>query len=378
MYNSARRLLMMTLGLICPGWAGMARADVPTAEPFGSTVDGTPVEIFTLRNDGGMRVRLMTRGATIVSLHVPDRDGQPADVVLGFDDVAGYESERNQFFGCTTGRVCNRIARGKFTLDGREYQLAVNNGPNHLHGGVERSLDKVVWTAEPFATDQETGVAFRYVSPHGEEGYPGTLSCAVRYALRRDRNELSIGYTATTDQATPVNLTNHSYFNLSGEGSATILRHELELAADAYTPTDATLIPTGQISSVAGTPLDFRQATAIGARIGQLDDTPAIGYDHNYVVRPGDGDISRVARLKDPASGRILEIRSTQPGVQLYTGNFLHGQAGKGGKPYPHRSALCLETQHYPDSVNHPDFPTTILRPGETYRQSCVFTFSAE
>ncbi len=356
-------------------FAGATHAE---PESFGQTADGTPVEVYTLTNANGMKARLMTRGATLIELQVPDKDGNLADVVLGFDDVAGYESEANQYFGCTTGRVANRIAEGKFTLDGKEYQLAINNEPNHLHGGVERSLDKVVWNAREIENDNGKGVRFTYTSPDGEEGYPGNLEIAVTYMLN-DRNELRIVYRAETDQMTPVNLTNHSYFNLSGEGSPTIHDHEMMIVADQYTPTDETLIPTGEIAPVQGTPLDFAEPHAIGERIAELVETPALGYDHNYVIRGPFGGRPRLcARVKDPASGRVMEVRTTEPGVQFYSGNFLHGQQGKGGKEYAHQSAFCLETQHYPDSVNHPDFPTTILKPGDVYRHICIYAFSAE
>jgi aldose 1-epimerase len=337
------------------------------------------VELYTLTNANGMTAKIMTRGATLVELHVPDKDGNLADVVNGFDDVAGYESEGNQYFGCTTGRVANRIAKGKFTLDGKEYALAVNNGPNALHGGTERSLDKVVWKAEEVDGRNGKGVRFTYTSPDGEEGYPGTLQIAVTYSLN-DNNALRIQYTATTDKPTPVNLTNHTYFNLSGHGSDTVLDHELTINADRYTPADDTLIPTGEIAPVAGTPLDFRTPHVIGARIGELVETQFLGYDHNFVLNREEGarGPQLCARLKDPGSGRVLTVRTTEPGVQFYSGNFLMGQKGKGGKEYKLRSALCLETQHYPDSVNHPEFPSTILRPGETYRHVCVYAFSAE
>ena len=347
-------------------------------EPFGQTADGTPVEVYTLTNANGMKARLMTRGATLIELQVPDKEGNLADVVLGFDDVAGYESEGNQYFGCTTGRVANRIKEGKFTLGDKQYELAINNEPNHLHGGVERSLDKVVWRAREIENDNGKGVRFTYTSPDGEEGYPGNLQIVVTYLLN-DRNELRIVYRAETDQPTPVNLTNHSYFNLSGEGSPTIHDHVLTLSADNYTPTDDTLIPTGEIAPVEGTPLDFRQPHPIGERIAELAETAALGYDHNFAVNEPFGGRPRLcARVKDPQSGRVLVVRTTEPGVQFYSGNFLHGQKGKGGKEYAHQSAFCLETQHYPDSVNHPDFPTTILQPGDVYRHVCIYAFSAE
>lgn len=351
-------------------------AAVPEAEPFGKTKDGTPVAIFTLSNSTKMQVRVMTRGATVTNILVPDKDGKLADVVLGFDDVQGYESDDNQYFGCTTGRVANRIANGKFTLGNRTYELAINNDPNHLHGGVERSLDKVVWEAKGFESDTGQGVAMRYVSPHGEEGYPGTLSIVVTFTLAKDSNDLHINYEATTDQATPVNLTNHSYFNLGGEGSDTVLDHKLKLHCDRYTPVDETLIPTGKLAAVTGEPLDFTTAHTIGDRIEKYDDAPTIGYDHNFVIDGDFGKVRPAAVLKDPASGRILTVKTDQPSVQFYSGNFLKGQKGKGGKPYPHRSALCLETQFYPDSINQPNFPSTVLEPGTTYSHVCVYSFS--
>lgn len=377
MIRSPSALRHLLLGLLAPPL--LAASLHAAAEPFGQTADGTPVEVYTLTNANGVKARIMTRGATLIELQVPDKDGNLADVVLGFDDVAGYESEDNQYFGCTVGRVCNRIKEGKFTLGGREYTLAVNNGPNHLHGGEKRSLDKVVWKAEETqGRNGEPVVRFSYTSPDGEEGYPGTLRVVVTYSLN-DQNELRISYRAETDAVTPVNLTNHSYFNLSGEGSPTILDHELTLNADRYTPTDDTLIPTGEIAPVQGTPLDFIEPHAIGERIAELVETASLGYDHNFVINEPFGGRPRLcARVKDPKSGRVLEIRTNAPGVQFYSGNFLHGQKGKGGKEYAHQSAFCLETQHYPDSVNHADFPTTLLQPGETFRHVCVYKFSAE
>lgn len=367
--------LCLAVVAVC-GSGLIANAAVPVAEPFGQTASGEAVEAYTLTNESGMRVKLMTRGATVVEVWVPDAEGTLEDVVLGFDDVAGYESDRNQYFGCTTGRVANRIARGMFELDGRTYSLAINNEPNHLHGGTTRSLDKVIWDAFPYENKKGRGVEFRYVSPHGEEGYPGTLSISVTFELERSANVLSIEYSAQTDQATPVNLTNHAYFNLDGEGSETVLDHELTLYADRYTPVDDTLIPRGDLASVVETPLDFREAHVIGDRIDTLTETAALGYDHNFVVNGEAGTLRPVARLEDPDSGRVLVVKSTEPGVQFYSGNFLKGQEGKGGKAYPHRSALCLETQHFPDSVNHPEFPSVILEVGEEYRHVCVWEFS--
>ncbi len=354
--------------------------EMPAMEPFGKTADGTSVEVYTLKSSTGLTAKVMTRGATLVQLHVPDRTGKTADVVLGFDSVQGYESADNQYFGCTTGRVCNRIARGKFRLDGKEYSLAVNNEPNHLHGGLTRSLDKVVWKAEGFSEKSGQGVRFSYTSPNGEEGYPGNLAITVTYFVPTAGNILKISYEATTDQATPVNLTNHAYFNLSGAGSATVLDHQLKLYADHYTPADDTLIPTGAITPVDGSPLDFRKATRLGDRIESLTATSALGYDHNYVLNRksvSDGTLVMAAELHDTASGRTLRVSTTEPGIQLYSGNFLKGQLGKGGKAYPHRSAMCLETQHYPDSVNHPEFPSTILKPGGKYVSATNLEFLA-
>ena len=351
-------------------------AEVSGPQPFGQTYEGTPVERYTLTG-GKVTVRLMNRGATITEVLAPDRAGAPADIVLGFDDVAGYESEANQYFGCTVGRVCNRIAGGKFTLDGRQYQLAVNNEPNHLHGGGKRSFDKVVWQGEKLVTPRGTAVRFSYASPDGEEGYPGNVKATVTYILGDD-GALWIEWEAMTDRPTPINLTNHSYFNLAGAGSGTVLDHEVTMYADSYTPVDTNLIPTGKIDPVAGTPLDFTSPKRIGERMEQLTKTPTLGYDHNFVVRKADKLPAAAARVREPKSGRTLTVFTTQPGIQFYTGNFLTGQPGKGGKPYIYRGAFCLETQHFPDSVNQPTFPTVIVKPGEVYKQTCVYVFTAE
>ena len=349
---------------------------------FGKTKVGEPTEIHTLQNKNGLIAKVATYGATLVELHVPDKDGKLVDVVNGFDDVAGYEGDGNQYFGCTTGRVCNRIAKGKFTLDGKEYTLAINNDPNHLHGGGDKALSKQVWKAAPVAG--KAAVVFTLTSPDGEEGYPGNLSMKVTYTLTDD-NELRIDYEATTDKATPVNLTNHAYFNLGGAGSGTVLDHVLMINADNYTTTDETLIPTGKIESVEGTPLDFRKSRVIGERIPDKDaaktedcKTSTLGYDHNFIINVETTKLFLAARLTDPESGRVMEIHTNQPGIQFYSGNFLKDQKGKGGKEYPFRGALCLETQHYPDSVNHDHFPNTILEPGDTYRTTTVHKFSAE
>jgi aldose 1-epimerase len=345
----------------------VARAD------FGTTAEGEAVEVFTLTNPSGLRVQAISYGGIITSLETPDRQGALDDVVLGFDDLEPYLAG-TPYFGAIIGRYGNRIAGGRFTLEGETYELATNDGPNHLHGGV-RGFDKVVWRGEPFENDSTVGVAFTYTSPAGEEGYPGTLNARVTYTLT-DRNELVVDYLATTDAPTPVNLTQHSYFNLAGGGS--ILGHELMIDASAFTPVDSTLIPTGELRPVEGTPFDFRTPTAIGARIEQEHEQLAngLGYDHNFVLdRSGEG-LAHAARVVEPTTGRTLDIHTTEPGIQFYSGNFLDGTiTGKDGVVYEHRSGFCLETQHYPDSPNQPSFPSTVLRPGEEYRSRTIMTF---
>ena len=324
-------------------------------------------------NNHGVTAKWISRGATLAELHVPDHQGNLADVVLGFDDVAGYESGANQHFGCTTGRFANRICGGKFTLDGTEYQLATNNGPNHLHGGPERGLDKIDWQAEPL----DSGIRFTYTSPDGEESFPGELALVVSYTLTDD-NAMEIAYEATTDKPTIINLTNHSYFNLAGHGAENILGHEVWIDADRYTPTDEYSIPTGELAEVAGTPFDFRQPKLVGREFAAVAKTQGGGYDHNFVLNGTAGTLRKIAQVVDPASGRVMHVSTDQPGVQFYTGNGLHDQTGKGGKTYAPQSALCLETQHFPDSPNQSHFPTTVLRPGETYRHQCVYAFAVE
>jgi aldose 1-epimerase len=334
---------------------------------------GEPVELFTLTNPSGVEVRAITYGGIIVALRAPDRDGRLGDIVLGYDSLAGYLRE-SPYFGALIGRYGNRIARARFTLDGRSYTLAANNGVNHLHGGV-RGFDKVLWTGEPVTTDSTVGVAFTYASPDGEEGYPGTLRARVTYTLTDD-GRLIFDYQATTDRATPVNLTQHSYFNLAGAGD--ILGHELMIAAGRYTPVDSTLIPTGALAPVDGTAFDFRTPTAIGARIGAGDVQLAhgLGYDHNWVLDRADEGLVHAARVVEPTTGRTLDIWTTEPGLQFYSGNFLDGSiTGKAGRVYAHRTGFCLETQHFPDSPNQPAFPSTILRPGEEYRSRTVLAF---
>jgi len=346
-------------------------------QEMGTVPSQGEVELYTIRNGHGAEVSIMTYGATVVSLKVPDREGNVGDVALGFDTLDGYLGE-NPYFGSIVGRYGNRIAGGEFVLDGETYALARNNGPNHLHGG-EIGFDKVIWQGRDYTEGENTSVEFTYVSEDGEEGYPGILSAKVTYTLTA-YNELIVDYEATTDKATPVNLTQHTYFNLSGEGQGDILGHELYLNASHFTPVDSTLIPTGEIRSVAGTALDFKSAPrTIGARIGDDDPQLAIGngYDHNYVLdRDGSTALILAARVHDPISGRTMEVHTTEPGVQLYTGNFLDGSiVGKSGHIYGRHAGFCLETQHYPDSPNQPNFPSTILRPGERYITRTVFAF---
>jgi aldose 1-epimerase len=333
------------------------------------------VDLYTLTNAHGIEVRITNYGATVVSIQTPDRNGAMADIVLGFDDFERYKTNTS-FLGVVVGRYGNRIAKGRFSLDGMEYTLATNNGPNHLHGGL-KGFDKAVWTARSVETADGPSVELEYLSKDGEEGYPGNLSAKVVYTLTGD-DELRIDYSATTDRKTVVNLTNHSYFNLAGAGD--ILAHEVEINADRFTPVDATLIPTGVLQPVEGTPFDFRRPAPIGARIDQPDEQLGFGggYDHNFVVnREGEG-LSLAARVTDPASGRMLEVRTTEPGVQFYTGNFLNGTIrGKGGQLYQRRAGFCLETQHFPDSPNHPTFPSTVLEPRQRYETTTVFAFSA-
>jgi aldose 1-epimerase len=327
---------------------------------------------FFADNGHGVRAKWISRGATLAVWEVPDRHGETADIVLGFDEEAGYRSSDNQHFGCTTGRYANRIAGGQFSIDGQSYQLALNNGPNHLHGGPREALDKVEWEAAPFQNGTGSGVVFRYTSPDGQEGYPGQVEFTVVYTLARN-GQIRIEYSATTDRPTHVNLTNHSYFNLAGQGTPTVLDHVLRLDADQYTPKDATGIPTGELASVAETPLDFRTPTTLGERMGQLAAHEADGYDHNYVLGGEPGQLRWFAEVIHPGTGRTLRVATDQPGVQLYTGNFLKGQTGKQGATYPGYSAFCLETQHFPDSPNQPHFPSTLLRPGQTYHHVCIY-----
>jgi len=341
---------------------------------FGPMTDGTPVKIYTLRNRNGIVAKVTEYGAILTELHVPDRNGKTGNVVLGFDHLDRY-LKGHPFFGAIAGRVANRIGNGKFTLDGKEYALAINNGPNHLHGGL-KGFDKKVWKSKPLSTtDREVAVEFSCFSPDGEEGYPGNLTLTVVYTLT-DKNELRIDYKATTDKATPVNFTNHSYFNLAGSGD--IFGHELWLNADRFTPVDDGLIPTGEIKSVKGTALDFTKPTAIGARYKEAGlKTP--GYDHNFVLNHGGKSLGPAARVFEPKSGRVMEVLTTEPGIQLYTANYLDGTiTGVGGVLYPRHGGFCLETQHFPDSINKPNFSSVVLRPGDTFRSTTVFKFSTD
>lgn len=344
--------------------------------PFGETGSG-PAHLFVLTNSNGLTASITDYGATLVDLQAPDRDGRFADVTAGFDNVAGYQGRENPYFGATIGRVANRIADASFTLDGKTYLLAANNGPHHLHGGASRSLDKVLWEAVRKGTDPAIG--FTYRSPDGEEGYPGNLELAVAYTLT-DANELRIDYWAVPDQATPVNLTNHAYWNLAGHDAGSILDHELTLLAHRYTPTDESLIPTGEIAPVEGTPFDFTRPRRIGERIAEVE-KPAGGYDHNFVLDLSpdqEGGLKLAARLREPRSGRTLEVHTTEPGLQFYSGNFLSSERGKGGVRYQHHGLLCLEAQHFPDALHHPNFPSIVQRPGDLYRQTTVYRFGVE
>jgi len=360
--------------VVCVGGCKEAGTMSIKTEPFGQTPDGQAVDLVTMTNPSGIEARIMTYGGIIVSMKVPDRDGELGDVVLGFDKLDGYTKE-SPYFGAIIGRYGNRIGAGKFTLDGVGYKLATNNGPNHLHGGL-KGFDKVVWKIEETkAEGDEAILKLSYLSKDGEEGYPGNLKCAVTYTLTAG-NEVKMHYEATTDKATVLNLTNHSYWNLAGQGTGDILGHELMLNADRYTPVDEGLIPTGELKSVKDSPMDFTESKAIGSRIKDVD---IGGYDHNFVLNGETGQMKLCAKVYEPKSGRVMEIRTTEPGVQFYTGNFLDGTlTGKGGKVYQKHYAFCLETQHFPDSPNKPDFPSVVLKPGERYDITTVHKFSAK
>jgi aldose 1-epimerase len=371
--KEAVRIILLSGLFALVGMAAEAKTKV-TSQPFGKMPDGTPVEIYTL-SDGAYEARIATYGGVVVSLKVPDRTGKAGDVVLGFDDLEGYVANFNgpsdAFFGALIGRYANRIAHGSFSLDGNKYSLPKNDGDNTLHGGPH-GLNNVVWKAKLIAN----GVELTYLSKDGEAGFPGNLTVVVRYILVK--GDLRIEYSATTDKDTVVNLTNHAYFNLAGQGD--ILGNQLTLHASRFTPVDAGLIPTGELKPVESTPFDFRKATAVGARINTDNEQLNLGhgYDHNWVLDGGGGKLTEAAEVYEPSSGRVLKVLTDQPGIQFYSGNFLDGSIkGKGGKPLERRSALCLETQHFPDSPNHPDFPTTELKPGERYHTVTVYSFSA-
>ena len=374
---SLSRTLLLLVPLVVvhhalTGFSQTRKSDVKRTA-FGTMPDGKAVEQFTLANAAGLELKAISYGGIITSLRVPDRTGRMDDIVLGFDSLDGY-LKNDPFFGAIIGRYGNRIGKGQFTLDGKAFKLATNNGPNHLHGG-NKGFDKVLWAVEPVAGSN--AIAFTRTSPDGEEGYPGNLRVRVTYTLT-DANELIVEYRATTDKPTPVNLTQHSYFNLAGQASGDILGHELMLDADRYTPVDDALIPTGELAPVAGTPFDFRKPTAIGARIDA--DHPQLkagkGYDHNWVLNRKGAGLQTAARVTEPKTGRTLEVATTEPGMQFYAGNFLDGTlTGKAGAVYKHRTGFCLETQHFPDSPNQPKFPSTTLRPGREYRTRTVFTF---
>jgi aldose 1-epimerase len=378
-----RRLILACALVFITAIGGLLLAQTSSKQKSGvqqqdfGTRDGRPIILYTLTNAHGVEVRAMNYGGIILSLRVPDRKGQLADIVLGHEKAEGY-MPNSPYLGAIVGRYANRIANGTFTLDGKTYTLPKNDGPNTLHGGVTRTFDKVLWDGEPLKG--KNGVAFTYLSKDGEEGFPGNLKVTVTYTLT-DSNELVIDYQATTDKATPINVSQHSYFNLKGEGNGDILDHEIMINADKFTPVDKNLIPTGELRAVKGTPFDFTTSTKIGARIEDSYEQMVLGhgYDHNFVLnRKGEG-LSLAARVYEPTTGRVLEVSTTQPAVQFYTGNFLDGSVtGQEGHVYKRRYGLCLETQHYPDSPNHPDFPSTILKPGEKFHQTTMFKFSAK
>jgi aldose 1-epimerase len=382
--SQSLNILAVGLGLALLAGCVTKTADAPNRQvirkPFGQTPDGTPVDLFILRHDGAGKSRaevaICTYGGIVTWLKLPDRNGRMADVVLGYDNLAGYIKD-TPYFGALIGRYGNRIAKGKFTLNGKEYTLATNNGPNALHGGL-KGFDKVVWQASILSLPAGPALQLRYTSKDGEEGYPGTLTVTAVYTLTDD-NALRLDYTATTDKDTVANLTQHSYFNLAGKGS--ILNHEVMIPADRFTPVDSTLIPNGELRPVKGTPFDFRMPTAIGARISQDDEQLKFGggYDHNWSINKEPGQLTVMARVYEPTTGRVMEVLSTEPGLQFYTGNFLDGKiTGKGGWTYQFRNAFCMEPQHYPDSPNQPNFPSVVLKPGEVYRNTIMYRFSVQ
>ncbi len=373
------KLVIFAAVVLLAGISGESQPKVSRGDVKRETFGRADIDLYTLTNANGVEVQITTYGGIVVSMKVPDRQGKFEDVVLGSDKLETYLKPPNAFLGALVGRYANRIAKGRFTLNGKEYVLAVNNGENHLHGGI-KGFDKVVWKAKPLKTRTGTALELMYLSHDGEEGYPGNLSVNVLYTLT-NKNELKIDYSATTDKDTIVNLTNHSYFNLAGAGNGNILNHELMINADRFTPTDAGAIPTGELRNVKGTSFDFTRMTAIGARIGDADEQLKLGhgYDHNFVLNGRSGTLRQAAKVYEPTSGRLMEVWTTEPGVQLYTGNYLDGTfQGMGGKVYNQRYGFCLETQHFPDSPNRPSFPSTVLRKGARYRSTTIYRFSSQ
>ncbi len=369
---------LLFAALLLLSCAAFTPAQTVTKDSFGKTADGQNIDLYTLRNAHGVEAKIMNYGGILVSLKVPDRNGKFDDVVLGFNDLNSYLTKNDPYLGALIGRYGNRIAKGRFTLNGVEYKLAVNNGQNHLHGGI-KGFDKVVWTGHEMKTKAGPAVVLTYLSKDGEEGYPGNLNVRVVYTLTNN-NEIKIDYMATTDKDTVTNLTHHSYFNLAGEGNGDILNHLVTINANRFVPTDAGSIPTGELRNVAGTPFDFLKATAIGARINNDDEQLKLGngYDHTWVINGRAGSMRLAATAYEAGSGRVIQVWTTEPGVQFYTGNFLNGTlTGKSGKVYARRNGFCFETQHYPDSPNQPSFPTTTLKKGQTYKSTTIYRFSS-
>jgi aldose 1-epimerase len=378
MEKRMRQLKRISLALLLLLSVALVASAQITKQSFGKTADGQNIDLYTLRNAHGVEAKVTNYGGILVSLKVPDRNGKFDDVVLGFNDLDSYLTKNDPYLGAIIGRYGNRIAKGRFTLNGVEYKLAVNNGENHLHGGI-KGFDKVVWTGHEMKSKAGPAVVLTYLSKDGEEGYPGNLNVRVVYTLTNN-NEIKIDYTATTDKDTVTNLTHHSYFNLAGEGNGDILNHLVTINANRFVPTDAGSIPTGELRNVAGTPFDFLKATAIGARINNDDEQLKLGngYDHTWVINGRAGTMRLAATAYEAGSGRVMQVWTTEPGVQFYTGNFLNGTlTGKSGKLYARRNGFCFETQHYPDSPNQPSFPTTTLKKGQTYKSTTIYRFSS-
>ena len=380
MTGTAKIFVTLTLSIVFFSGVFLKAEAKPSVkkDSWGKISNGKAVEIYTLKNSNGAETRIITYGGTIVSLKMPDKNGKFGDVVLGYDSIADYEKNQS-YIGALIGRYANRIAKGRFSLDGKEYVLAKNNGENHLHGGL-KAFDKVVWTAKSSVDKNGANLELSYLSKDGEEGYPGNLTIKVVYTLT-ENNELKVAYSATTDKNTIVNLTQHAYFNLAGAGSGDILNHQLTLYADKFTPTDDGSIPTGELRSVKGTPFDFLTPAVIGARINNADEQLKFGngYDHNWVLNKNDNSLTLAATVFESASGRVMEVYTTERGLQFYAGNYLDGAIkGKSGQNYPRRSGFCLEAQNFPDSPNKSNFPSPVLKPGETYRQTTVYKFSAK